>query len=96
MSDFILYFWEHDDKCMIVRLVLFLYSSILVIWIDVGVKPWGSDAGPWLLGVTNPWVGWGAAVGQAAACPVACPALLHHGQGKGSSQGLRYAYHIGP
>jgi hypothetical protein len=44
MSDFILYFWERDDKCMIVRLVFSLYSSILVIWIDVGVKPWGSDA----------------------------------------------------
>lgn len=31
MSDFILYFWEHDDKLMIIRLVfssipLFLYS----------------------------------------------------------------------
>lgn len=43
MSDFILYFWDGDDKCMIIRLVFF---SILVIWIDVGVKPWGSDAGP--------------------------------------------------
>lgn len=50
-----------------------LRLSILVIWIDVGVKPWGSDAGP--VGYRAFSRGWGGVLPWGRRWPALWPAL---------------------